>query len=296
MKFQQLACVVAAMSIGSLAGAQGQQTKPAFEVASVKPNNSGPVRNSSFMPRTDRFQQNNVTLRQLVRSVYRRRAFETPQVVGGPGWVDSDRFDITAKIEDGAGTLEQLYIPDGKGSPGLALLMLRTLLEERFKLVVHQETRDQPIYALTLARSDGKLGPKLVRSDVDCDKVIAELADAIKKTGRPPLGPPGQAPPCSTGGPPGKFTGNDITMQMLADVLIASVNRMDAVDRVVVDRTGLSGGFDLTLEWTPDELSAASSGASIFTALQEQLGLKLEPTRGPVEVIVIDHVERPTPD
>jgi len=174
--------------------------------------------------------------------------------------------------------------------------MLRTLLEERFKLVVHQETRDLPIYALTLARSDGKLGPKLVRSDVDCDKVIAELAEAIRKTGRPPLGPPGQAPPCSTGGPPGKFTGNDITMQMLADVLIASVNRMDAVDRVVVDRTGLSGGFDLTLEWTPDELVAASSGASIFTALQEQLGLKLEPTRGPVEVIVIDHVERPTPD
>ena len=296
MKFQQLACVVAAMSIGSLAGAQGQQTKPAFEVASIKPNNSGPVRNGIFMPRTDRFQQNNVTLRQLVRSVYRRRAFETPQVVGGPGWVDSDRFDITAKIEDGAETLEQLYIPDGKGSPGLALLMLRTLLEERFKLVVHQETRDLPIYALTLARSDGKLGPKLVRSDVDCDKVIAELADAIKKTGRPPLGPPGQAPPCSTGGPPGKFTGNDITMQMLADVLIASVNRMDAVDRVVVDRTGLSGGFDLTLEWTPDELVAASSGASIFTALQEQLGLKLEPTRGPVEVIVIDHVEWPTPD
>ena len=299
MNFRHLAgatTVAFAICLGSFADAQGTEKKPAFEVASVKPNNSGPVRNSIFMPRTDRFQQNNVTLRQLVRSVYRRRPFESPQVVGGPGWVDSDRFDITAKIEDGAGSLEQLYIPDGKGSPGLALLMLRTLLEERFKLVVHQETRDLPIYALTLARSDGKLGPKLVRSDVDCDKVIAELADAIRKTGRPPLGPPGQAPPCSTGGPPGKFTGNDITMQMLADVLISSVNRMDAVDRVVVDRTGLSGGFDLTLEWTPDELSAASSGASIFTALQEQLGLKLEPTRGPVEVLVIDQVQRPTPD
>jgi uncharacterized protein (TIGR03435 family) len=296
MKFQQMICFVAVVALGSLAAAQGQQAKPAFEVASIKPNNSGAVRNGIFMPRTDRFQQNNATLRQLVRSVYRRRAFETPQVVGGPGWVDSDRFDITAKIEDGAGTLEQLYIPDGKGSPGRALLMLRTLLEERFKLVVHQETRDLPIYALTLARSDGKLGPKLVRSDVDCEKVIADLADAIRKTGRPPVGPPGQAPPCSTGGPPGKFTGNDITMQMFADVLISSVNRMDAVDRVVVDRTGLSGGFDLALDWTPDELSAAASGTSIFTALQEQLGLKLEPARGPVDVIVIDRVERPTPD
>jgi uncharacterized protein (TIGR03435 family) len=179
--------------------------------------------------------------------------------------------------------------------------MVRTLLEDRFKLAVHDETRELPIYALTLARGNGRLGPKLVRSDVDCDKALAELADSLRKTGRLPPGPTGQAPPCSTGGPPGKFQGNDITMQMFADVLTASVNRArggvsPSVNRVVVDRTGLEGAFDLNLEWTPDEMSPDASGGSIFTALQEQLGLKLEPTRGAVEVLVIDHAELPTPD
>jgi uncharacterized protein (TIGR03435 family) len=179
--------------------------------------------------------------------------------------------------------------------------MVRTLLEDRFKLTVHNETRELPIYALTLARSDGRLGPKLVRSDIDCEKALAELADSLRKTGRLPTSPVGQAPPCSTGGPPGKFVGNDITMQMFADVLTASVNRgrggvSSSVDRVVVDRTGLQGAFDITLEWTPDDAPPDVSGGSIFTALQEQLGLKLEPTRGPVDVIVVDRVEPPTPD
>jgi uncharacterized protein (TIGR03435 family) len=130
--------------------------------------------------------------------------------------------------------------------------------------------------------------------------VLAEQADAMLKTGRLPASPPGQGPPCSRGGPPGKFIGNDITMQMFADALTSSVNRNSlvsaSVNRVVVDRTGLQGSFDISLEYSPDELSADPGGGSIFTALQEQLGLKLEPTRGPVDVLIIDHVEQPTPD
>jgi uncharacterized protein (TIGR03435 family) len=271
---------------------------PSFEVASIKPNKSGETRRGMSMPRTDRFQQINVTLKQLIEGAYGSRAFQNLQIIGGPSWIDKDRFDVTAKIEDGAGTLEQLYMPDGKGSPGLATLMLRRLLEERFKLVVHTEMREMPIYALMLARSDGRLGPKLVRSEIDCEKAMAQQVDALRKTGKPLPLQPGQPPPCSIGGPPGKFAGNDITMRMFADALTTSVNRAIStpVTRVVVDRTGLAGSFKFTLDWSPDELAADASGGSIFTALQEQLGLKLEPARGPVDVLVVDHVEPPTPD
>ena len=270
---------------------------PTFEVASVKPNKTSDGR-GGFSPRTDRYVRTGVTAGDLIRSAYGRRAFESVQLVQGPGWLDTDRFDVTAKIENGAGSIEELYLPDGKGSPGRAYLMVRALLEDRFKLAVHRETREMPIYTLTLARNDGRLGPKLARSDVDCDKAMAEMADALKRTGRPPQRTPGQPPPCTVGGPPGTLEGNDITMQMLADVLTASVNRAVStpVTRVVVDRTGLTGYFKFKLEWRPDEAPSDAPGVSIFTALQEQLGLKLEPARGPVDVIVIDHVELPTPD
>jgi uncharacterized protein (TIGR03435 family) len=289
----------------SLAGVGAQSNapasdRPAFEVASVKPNKSRDAGRGSFVPRVDRFTQTNVTLRQLVQRAYARRAFDTRQIVGGPGWIDSDRFDIIAKIEDGAGSLLALYVPDGKDSPGLAYLMLRTLLEDRFKLAVHSETRDLPIYTLMLARNDGRLGPKLVPSDIDCDRALKEQADALKKTGRPLPVPSGQGPPCSRGGTPGKFIGNDISMLWLADALTEFVNRANpgsrSVTRVVVNRTGLTGNFDMTLEWTPDELSTDTPGGSIFTALQEQLGLKLVPSRGPVDVLVVDRAERPGPD
>lgn len=274
--------------------------RPAFEVASVKPNKSPEASKGSFVPRVDRFTQTNVTLRQMIHPAYRRRAFDSRQVVGGPGWIDSDRFDVVAKIEDGAGSLLTLYVPDEKGSPGLAYLMLRTLLEDRFKLAVHSETRELPIYALVLARNDGRLGPKLLRSDVDCDSFLKQQADAVMKTGRPLAFPPGQGPPCSRGGTPGKFIGNDITMLWLADAVTEFVNRANpgsrSVSRVVVDRTGLTGNFDMTLDWTPDEMSTDTPGGSIFTALQEQLGLKLVPSRGPVEVLVVDRAEHPGPD
>jgi len=190
----------------------------------------------------------------------------------------------------------ELYVPDGKGGPGRAYQMLRALLEERFKLAVHNEVREMPIYALVLARKDGVIGSRLVRSDVDCDKALADLAAALAKTGKPPAVEPGQGPPCSTGGSPGTFVGNDITMTMLADSLSESIRRADTVDRIVVDRTGLTGNFDVRLEWTVDELSTVSQGASIFTALQEQLGLKLEPSRGQVDVLVVDRAEKPTSD
>jgi bla regulator protein blaR1 len=217
-------------------------------------------------------------LRQLIQAAYRRGGFEIRQVSGGPKWMDSDRFDIDATV-DGSLSVGALYLPDGKGSAGLGYLMLRTLLADRFKLVLHSETRQLPIYALRVAGRDNTLGPQLHKSDVDCDAVLAETA----RTGQPvPPRVQGQMPPCSTQTGPGHMAANAISMSQLADMLT------QFAERETHDETGLRGNFDLTLDWNDD--------VSIFTAIQEQLRLKLEPSRGPVDVLVIDHVERPTPD
>jgi uncharacterized protein (TIGR03435 family) len=192
--------------------------------------------------------------------------------------MDSDHFDIDATV-DGSLSLSALYLPDGKGSAGLAYLMLRTLLADRFKLVVHTETQQLPIYALAVARRDGTLGARLRTSDVDCDAVLAEMA----RRGRPvPPTAPGQMPPCSTQTASGHLAANAIPMSQLAEMLSSFAGRETH------DQTNLRGNFDITLDWTDD--------LSIFTSIQEQLGLKLEPSRGPVDVLVIDRVERPTPD
>jgi uncharacterized protein (TIGR03435 family) len=160
-------CVVGWQRFFSLALlAQGART-PAFAVASIRENKSGtPVRGGG--PQPGRFLRTNVTLRQLIQMAYSRRAFDQREVSGGPSWIDSARFDVEGKFGDAAGDLGALYLPNGKGEPGLAYLMVRTLLADRFKLVLHTEAREVPIYALEIARRDGKFGPRLRRSDEDC--------------------------------------------------------------------------------------------------------------------------------
>ena len=272
--------VVAVLSVGALAQVSTQQpavsSGPTFEVASVKLNNSGTTR-SLGGPARGHFIQSG-TLRQLIQAAYRRGGFEVRQVSGGPKWMDTDHFDIDATV-DGSLSLAALYLPDGKGSAGLGYLMLRSLLADRFKLVVHTETQQLPIYALTVGRRDNTLGSQLRKSDVDCNAVLAEIA----RTGRPvPPRAQGQMPPCSTQTSPGHIAANAISMSQLAELLT------QFAERETHDQTNLHGIFDVTLDWTDD--------VSIFTAVQEQLGLKLEPSRGPVDVIVVDHAEPPTPD
>ncbi len=205
------------------------------------------------------------------------------QLVGGPTWLTSDRFDIVATV---AGNPPPEQIP----------LMLRALLADRFKLVIHTERRELPIYALVLARRDGKLGARISPATFDC------LAARGRATGAPPTPPaPSGRVPCGLRFRPGNVVGEGISLAQLADRLAPFVNR------VVIDQTGLAGNFDLDLEWTPDQWKpqlaevpqqpqSIPNGPSLFTALQEQLGLKLEPTRGPVDVLVIDSVSQPTPD
>ncbi|MBI4266643.1 MAG: TonB family protein [Acidobacteria bacterium] len=265
-------------------GPQAEQTdapRPAFEVASVKPNNSGAPRVSMQTMPGGRFNAFNQTLRGLIRFAYGLQDFQ----LIGPGWIDEARFDITASAgrQPGPGEIQQ---------------MMRSLLAERFNLVVHRETRDSPMFALVLARGDGRLGPQLRPS--------VEGACTPLGPGPPPVPPAGGGPqPCGTTfGGGGRLTGRAVTMAQLAN------NFSNQTGRVVVDRTGLTGTFDFELE------SAGGRGGglgplppqpgepppppddrpALATAIQEQLGLRFESTRGPVEVTMVDRVEQPTPD
>jgi uncharacterized protein (TIGR03435 family) len=262
---------------------------PTFEVASVKLNKSGQPFVSIGSQPGGRFTATNVPLRLLIRNAYQIQDF---QLIGAPDWVSTDRFDIIAKAEGDVA-------PSAPGGPpGPLQLMLRALLAERFNLKMHPERRELPIYALVLARSDGKLGPQLRPAAVDCASVQAA------RRGGPPTPPqPGERLPCGIRVGPGQLAGGGLPLSQLATLLAPSVQR------VIVDRTGLSGNFDFDLSWTPDQIPQGPppagapglppidpNGPSILTAVQEQLGLKLDSTKGAVDVLVVDNVERPTPD
>jgi uncharacterized protein (TIGR03435 family) len=230
--------------------AQAPQHPLSFDVTSVKPNTSGQQGGSS-KAEPGRYVGVNVTLRRVIGLAY----LPAQEFVGGPGWINSDRFDIEGKS-------------DGTPEPEQMREMLRSLLAERFKLVVHRETRQMPAYALVV-RADGKTGPQLRRAE-PCTARCGGF---------------------SVGN--GSLTGNAVTITQLAAEL-----RSATEGRHVVDRTGLGGVFDVTLTWNADALrpdaATAETAPSVFAAIQEQLGLKLEPITAPIDVIVIDHAERPT--
>ena len=238
--------------------------KPAFEVASIKRSAALDTGGSAGFQPGGRFRAVNIDARSLIASAYKTGAGQrlfNAQIVGAPDWLPSERYDITAGVssalasETPAALFQTLPV------------LLQSLLEERFKLKVHREMRELPVYALTLARKDGTLGPQFQRSSTDCG------ADRSK---------------CALQFVTGHFTARAISVEALATFLSGPLAR------VVVDRTALTGLFDAELEWSPDQSSADKP--SIFAAAQEQLGLKIESTRAPVEVLVIDHVERPTED
>jgi bla regulator protein blaR1 len=270
--------------------ARPESAQPTFEVVSVKINTSKEPNNRIAVQPGGRFMWTNTTLKSLIGMAYQRRGFDDREILGGPDWIDSVRFDIIAKAE------ETPHVDPG-GFPGELFAMVRGMLAERFKLSVHEETRERPIYALVLARRDGTLGPALHKSEVDCAAVMREQVQ-----GRTPAKTPSGVLPCAVGTPPGRLVAIGLTIDMLANVLSRHAGRP------VIDTTGLTGAFDWNIEFAPDFHSPlpadgpaaiekeASDRPSIFTALQEQLGLKLESTRGTVGVLVIDHAERPTPD
>ncbi len=203
------------------------------------------------------------TLKNLIAYAYNVREFT---ISGGPGWINSDRFDINARAEQSSAS------GDSSGGSRQIPERLRSLLAERFQLAIHRESKEQNVYALVLAKS----GPK-----------FSEAKPESKPTIR---------------GRRGSIIGQGVGMQMLV------INLANSMDRPVLDRTGLTGTYDFKLEWSPDAQGPSSiagaggeapllpdpNGPSLFAALQEQLGLRLEPQKAPVEILVIDRAARPS--
>lgn len=260
-----------------------EQPRLTFEVASLKPSAGGRVALGEKSPGT--FYADNYPLAGLIMEAYGIRNF---QISGGPGWIHSDKYDILAKhkVSSRERPLEEMDA------------MLRSLLEDRFKLKVHRETKQLPLYALTVAKSGLKL------REGSCVSV-----DPNKQQPQPAAG---EKPPniCeSRYGNNGPNRTLDWTGTNITDFTRWALPNI--MSRTVIDKTGLAGRFDIHLEWTPDQATAGLTGSeapvipggaspagdtgtiSIFTAIQEQLGLKLESEKGPVEVIVVDHVEKP---
>jgi len=263
---------------------------PAFEVASVKP------AKQEFPPQRPflcafgaggRFRAFG-TLQMLIACAYRiPAALNERQISGGPKWLTVDLFDIEAKSP-----------PDQvPGSPTESLVMLQTLLAERFKLVVHRQLKELSIYEIVMARRDRKLGPQLRPTPKDCSSWIAG-------------GRQGAPPPTSGELPCGRQLLNAFAIRSTAMPMSQLANLLSArLDRPVQDQTGLTGTFALDLQWRPDQpattgaasdISANPNSAadhlptSIFTAMQEQLGLRLRPAKGSIEMIIVDHAEQPT--
>jgi len=266
--------------------------EPAFEVATVKANTSGDF--GQFIRRQPggRITATNMPIRTLVTFAYQLAQF---QLAGGPSWINSDHFDIVAKLDGG----DPPPVPPGSG-PDRIQLAMRTLLADRFKLKIHRETREMDIYALVMAKPGGSPGKALKPSTVDC------AAMAAARRNQPPQGPPPQGPPpagiipCGIMAGPGSIRFGGFPISQLTQMLGNQTGRM------VVDRTGLTGNWEFELQFAAEQRGQPPPGVefprsdpdapSIFTALQEQLGLKLESTKGPVDVLVIDSVERPTDD
>ena len=292
----------ASQSTRSLGEMQAAGIRMAFEVASVKPDKSNAPANSRFAlgpgdgyTPGDLFAAINQPL-----IVYLRFAYKLGQsdLLGLPAWVYNDRFDIEARAQ-GTPTKDQMR------------LMMQSLLADRFKLTTHTEKRTQPVLNLVLSKA-GKTGPQLQMhsNDGSCAAPIAPQTPSVELPAAPSAksstaGFQLTSIPCGSIGPipatvPGRarLVGRRVTVGRIAGQLM---NPFTGLDRPVLDRTGLSGTFDFSLEWSlaadpvqPPAFLPADPGPTFLQALDEQLGLKLKSAKGPVDVLVIDRVEHPT--
>jgi uncharacterized protein (TIGR03435 family) len=281
-----------------------------FEVAAIKPSNPDPANPLSMVPLAmprpgGRFTVSNMPLKMLIGQAFDLQDF---RIAGGPPDLLSAKFDITAKTSSGVTFGQKEMRP-----------LVKNLLTERFKLKSHTEQREMQIYDLVLARSDGRLGPDIKPSQSDCakvDELNAERADALAKGNLSAvvIAKPGQVIPCTlapnlAGGPLNiSVHGDGQEIKQLIELLTPMTGRY------IRDKTGLTGRYDFDMKLDLQQLLAMaqamgmnvpagaaahlpqSDGSSLMTALNEQLGLKLETVRAAVDVLVIDHVEAPAPD
>ena len=275
-----------ACSVSNPVGAQAQSpetTLPQFEVTSVRQNTSQSESSAINSELPDRFVATNVPLRFLLLDAFEIRDHE---LVGAPEWTSEKSFDIVGA-----------YPEARRPSAHEIHLMLEQVLADRFGLRVHREQRELPAYDLVLARKDGRLGPQIHKSDMNC---AAWIADGRPKTaaGPPsPVSPAGERPTCSLIATRKWLTGGARTMQDLA----ASLQSM--LGRPVVDKTGLAGAYDIDLQWAAMDLHAdeaanatSTEGPSLFSALDDQLGLRLVSHKETFEVVVVDAIHQPSPN
>jgi len=259
-----------------------QSPRLSFEVASIKPNTSGRCCTSILWP-AGRFTATSVTVDDLLVFAYsppNGPILQKDVILGGPSWLDSDRFDIQAKPESGESKEEMQ-------------LMMRSLLEDRFQLKLHMESRELPVYDLIVVKD--RLKMKLSEDQTPSNsRPTAPAATARSQRGA-------QRNPTAPGSYGMSSDSSSSTMQGAAVPVSALVSMLQGqAGRPVIDKTGLKGLFDFRLEFSPNALEVETPGLqqpvrpSLFSALQEQLGLKLESSKGPGEVLVIDHVERPS--
>ena len=265
----RLAAFLVATSVVRLLG-QGpaDQKTLAFEVASIKPNSSGAPGPGGLGWGPNGIRASNIAPASLLTFAF---GVQADQIAGTPSWASNDRFDINARVGPG-----QVFDPMTMVGP-----LLLNLLADRFQLKTHHETRELNVYRLVRVRAD-RLGPKIAPAAADAcappaQTDVASLREAARR--------------CSGGPGPGGISVHGMPITTLAKFMGPSAGR------VIVDATGLMGNWDLDLTFVnPLQTSADSDGPSLFTALEEQLGLKLESGHAPVDVIVIDRLERPAPD
>jgi uncharacterized protein (TIGR03435 family) len=303
-KIQLMVSAVAAAAIPLLS-----QTapKPSFEVVSIKPRGANAPRGGGA-PAGDRYAVSNITLRMLLQRAYLHQpsgppVTEQPQIVGAPSWMDSDRYDIHAAADCSGGVL----------SPGQVDLMLQSMLEDRFQLKAHMETRELTVYNLVVAKDGARIKPSADQTPPPqsgppqpCAPVPA--APAIPAAQAPAPSTPGQRGVPSRGNVIIRISPTRATIQGAAQPISAMSGVLqDQVGRPVVDKTDLKGLFDFTLIYAPENLpgalpprgggppadAPADPLPSLFSALQE-LGLKLESAKGPLPVLVIESVQKPT--
>jgi uncharacterized protein (TIGR03435 family) len=245
------------IALGSTTTLSGQSisAQPQFAVASIKTSSSTDPRRSITGMQRGAFRAVDYTLKDLLRLGWDVRSY---QISGGPKWLDSDRYDIEVKPDvpfDVPG-------PGGEGQQRLRL-MVQSMLADRFKLTLHREKKETSVYFLVIGRN----------------------GSSLKRAGESP----DQGPHIQDG--KGQLIATNVDMPIFARALAGELGV------TVIDRTNLSGAYDLKLEWSPDadvSIEVPSSGPSIFTALQEQLGLRLESGKAPVDVVVVDHAEKPS--
>lgn len=252
------------------------QSAPAqsFDVVSVKPNGSINAGSSMGSGLPGKFTSKNNPLLSVIEYAY---DVKEAQIEGLPAWASSERYDIDAKMDDEEAAQEKSLSRDEREK--LSRTRVQRLLADRFGLQLHRETKDTSVLALTVAKG----GPKF-------------NAQGIAATPGDPhvLGGPGLMY-----SPNGKLVSNQAPLRMFIDALS---NQPEIRGRMLLDRTGLDGSYTFTLQWTPQNLSGSAAasndapGPSLFTALEEQLGLRLESTKASVDVLVIDHVEKPSPN